>query len=49
MIIRGSSRTGKLKRPGSRGALKFNRPVPQAAILVGLTSRSLLELTIGID
>jgi hypothetical protein len=25
--------------------LKFNRPLPQAAILVGLTSRSLKDLT----
>jgi len=28
---------------------KFNRPVPQAATFVGLTSRTLLELAIGID
>jgi hypothetical protein len=35
--------------PKAGGLPKFNRPVPQAATLVGLTSRSLLELAIGID
>jgi hypothetical protein len=39
----------KRKRPESRGAPKIQPAVPQAATLVGLTSRSLLELAIGID
>src|SRR5258708_39514630 len=34
--------------PESGALPKFNRSEPQAAILVGLTSRSLLELAIGI-
>jgi hypothetical protein len=38
------------KAPRKTGALpNFNRSEPQAATLVGLTSRSLLELAIGID
>jgi hypothetical protein len=39
----------KRKRPGIRCAPKFNRSEPQAATLVGLTSRSLLELAIAPD
>jgi hypothetical protein len=39
----------KRKRPGNRDAPKFQpRSEPQAATLVGLTSRSLLSLVIGI-
>ena len=36
------------KRPGQRGALKISRSKSQAATLVGATSRTLPELTIGI-
>src|SRR6516162_10098693 len=45
-----SPRLDKRKRPGNRSARKFDRsePQPQALVLAGLTSRSLLELTIGI-
>ncbi len=44
-----AGRTNERKRPESRGAPKIQPAVPQAATLVGLTSRSLLELAIGID
>ena len=47
----GASRNWRLwiARAPKAGALpKFNRPVPQAATLAGVTSRSLLELAIGI-
>ena len=40
--------SGQRKRLGNRGAPKFNRSKSQAATLVGLTSKSLLELAIGI-
>ena len=47
-VARACART-KRKRPGNRGAPKFQpRSEHQAATLVALTSRSLLELVIGI-
>src|ERR1700732_2945531 len=49
-ISRTPCRAHKREPTEKAGALrKFNRLVPQAATLVGLTSRSLLELAIGID
>src|SRR5260370_13242150 len=42
-------RAHKRKRPESGALPKFDRAEPQAAALVDLSSRSLLELAIGID
>src|SRR6266446_7508535 len=47
-FARRSSRPTERKRPGNRGASKFSRSEPQAATFVGSTTRSLLELAIGI-
>src|SRR5258707_11848975 len=48
---RGGSYAGRTNESAPKaGALpKFNRSEPQAATLLGLTSRSLLEFAIGID
>jgi hypothetical protein len=45
----GRSRPGKTKAPRKPGRSEIQSPMAQAATLVGLTSRSLLELAIGIE
>jgi hypothetical protein len=49
VVQRARARRTNESAPKAGALPKFNRPVPQAATLVGLTSRSLLELAIGID